>query len=64
MLRMLLRKLSSMLTQMMTITRLSGSLVLSASMMTPELKKAMYDVMADIMDHTPWDPPFDQLESN
>jgi hypothetical protein len=34
-----------------------------AAIMTPELKQAMYDVMFDIMDHTPWDPPFDQLQS-
>jgi len=34
-----------------------------ASMITPELKKAMYEVISEIMDHEPWDKPFDQLKS-
>ena len=33
-----------------------------ASMVSPELKKAMYDLVFEMMDHTPWDPPFDQLQ--
>ena len=33
-----------------------------AALISPELKKAMYDLVADMMDHEPWDPPFDQLQ--
>lgn len=37
--------------------------VIRANIMTPELKQAMYDVMSEIMDHEPWDKPFDQLRT-
>ena len=34
-----------------------------ASMVSPELKKAMYDLVFEMMDHEPWDKPFDQLRT-
>ena len=33
-----------------------------AAMITPELRKAIYEVVADLMDHEPWDPPFNELQ--
>lgn len=36
--------------------------IVRAGLISPELKQAMHEVISEIMDHEPWDPPFDQLQ--
>lgn len=33
-------------------------------MISPELKKAMYDIVSEMMECEPWHPPFDELQKS